>query len=144
MAPTPPVPRSSTEYERATYRKVTWRLMPLLFVCYVFAYVDRVNVGFAKLQMQQDLSMSDAVYGIGAGIFFLGYFIFEIPANMMMQRLGARLWLGPIMILWGAVAVCTMFVGSATSFYVLRFVLGIVESGFFPGVILYLTYWYTR
>ena len=144
MAPTPPTPRSSTEYERATYRKVTWRLMPFLFVCYVFAYMDRVNVGFAKLQMQQDLSMSDAVYGIGAGIFFLGYFIFEIPANMMMQRLGARLWLGPIMILWGLVAACTMFVRSATSFYVLRFVLGIVESGFFPGVILYLTYWYTR
>jgi D-galactonate transporter len=118
--------------------------MPFLFVCYVFAYVDRVNVGFAKLQMQQDLSMSDAVYGVGAGIFFLGYFIFEIPANMMMQRLGARLWLGPIMVLWGLVAACTMFVRSATSFYVLRFVLGIVESGFFPGVILYLTYWYTR
>jgi D-galactonate transporter len=135
---------SSLEYERATYRKVTWRLMPFLFVCYVFAYVDRVNVGFAKLQMQQDLSMSDAVYGVGAGIFFLGYFIFEIPANMMMQRLGARLWLGPIMILWGVVAACTMFVRSATGFYVLRFVLGIVESGFFPGVVLYLTYWYTR
>jgi MFS family permease len=94
--------------------------------------------------MQQDLGMSDAVYGVGAGIFFLGYFIFEIPANMIMQRLGARLWLGPIMILWGLVAVGTMFVRSATSFYVLRFVLGIVESGFFPGVILYLTYWYTR
>jgi len=143
MAPTPPA-KYSAEDEQATYRKVTWRLMPFLFVCYVFAYVDRVNVGFAKLQMQRDLSMSDAVYGIGAGIFFLGYFIFEIPANMMMQRLGARLWLGPIMILWGMVAACTMFVRSATSFYVLRFVLGIVESGFFPGVILYLTYWYTR
>ena len=135
---------SSPEYERATYRKVTRRLIPFLFVCYIFAYVDRVNVGFAKLQMQRDLGMSDAVYGIGAGIFFLGYFIFEIPANLLMQRLGARLWLGPIMILWGAVAVCTMFVASATSFYVLRFVLGIVESGFFPGVILYLTYWYPR
>ena len=133
MAHTPPAPRSSTEYERVTYRKVTWRLMPFLFVCYVFAYVDRVNVGFAKLQMQQDLSMSDAVYGIGAGIFFLGYFIFEIPANMILQRLGARLWLGPIMILWGVVASCTMFVRSATGFYVLRFMLGIVESGFFPG-----------
>ena len=144
MAHTPPAPRSSTEYERVTYRKVTWRLMPFLFACYVFAYVDRVNVGFAKLQMQQDLGMSDAVYGIGAGIFFLGYFIFEIPANMTLQRLGARLWLGPIMILWGLVAACTMFVTSATGFYVLRFMLGIVESGFFPGVILYLTYWYTR
>ena len=143
MAPTPPA-KYSAQDERAAYRKVTWRIMPFLFVCYVFAYMDRVNVGFAKLQMQRDLSMSDAVYGIGAGIFFLGYFIFEIPANMIMQRVGARLWLGPIMILWGVVAACTMFVRSATSFYVLRFVLGIVESGFFPGVILYLTYWYTR
>jgi len=144
MAPKPAAPKSPTEYERATYRKVTWRLMPFLFVCYIFAYVDRVNVGFAKLQMQRDLNMSDAVYGVGAGIFFLGYFIFEIPANMILQRLGARLWLGPIMILWGVVSACTMFVRSATGFYVLRFVLGIVESGFFPGVILYLTYWYTR
>src|SRR5271157_4118055 len=144
MSPTPAAPRSSTEYEQATYRKVTWRLMPFLFVCYIFAYVDRVNVGFAKLQMQRDLNMSDAVYGVGAGIFFLGYFIFEIPANMILQRLGARLWLGPIMVLWGVVSACTMFVRSATGFYVLRFVLGIVESGFFPGVILYLTYWYTR
>jgi D-galactonate transporter len=144
MAPTPAAPKSSAEYERATYRKVTWRLMPFLFVCYIFAYADRVNVGFAKLQMQQDLKMSDAVYGVGAGIFFLGYFIFEIPSNMIMQRLGARFWLGPIMILWGVVSACTMFVRSATSFYVLRFVLGMVESGFFPGVILYLTYWYTR
>jgi D-galactonate transporter len=135
---------AAPESERATYRKVTWRLMPFLFVCYVFAYVDRVNVGFAKLQMQQDLSMSDAIYGVGAGVFFLGYFIFEIPANMIMQRLGARLWLGPIMILWGVISTCTMFVTSATGFYVLRFLLGIAESGFFPGVILYLTYWYTR
>jgi MFS family permease len=94
--------------------------------------------------MQQDLGMSDAVYGVGAGIFFLGYFLFEVPANMVLQRLGARLWLGPIMIVWGLVSASTMFVKSAASFYTLRFVLGIVESGFFPGVILYLTYWYTR
>jgi len=115
--------------------------LPLCLLC--LAYVDRVNVGFAKLQMQQDLSMSDAVYGVGAGIFFLGYFIFEIPANMMMQRLepgSGSAHHGSL----GLVAACTMFVRSATSFYVLRFVLGIVESGFFPGVILYLTYWYTR
>lgn len=130
--------------EEAVYRKITWRLMPFLFLCYVLAYVDRVNVGFAKLQMQQDLAMSDSVYGLGAGIFFLGYFIFEVPANMMMQRIGARLWIGPIMMAWGVVSTCTLFVNGATSFYALRFLLGIVESGFFPGVILYTTYWYTR
>jgi len=117
--------------------------MPYLFLCYVLAYVDRVNVGFAKLQMQQDLGMSDSVYGIGAGIFFIGYFIFEVPANMMLQRIGARLWIGPIMIAWGLVSTCTLFVKGASSYYALRFLLGIVESGFFPGVILYLTYWYT-
>lgn len=118
--------------------------MPFLFLCYVLAYVDRVNVGFAKLQMQQDLGMSDTVYGLGAGIFFIGYFIFEVPANMMLQRIGARRWIGPIMMAWGVVSACTLFVKGATSFYALRFVLGVVESGFFPGVILYLTYWYTQ
>ena len=132
------------DFERRTYSKVTWRLMPYLFLCYVLAYVDRVNVGFAKLQMQQDLGLSDAAYGLGAGIFFLGYFIFEVPANMMLERLGARLWLGPIMIVWGFVSAATMFVQGATSFYVLRFALGAIEAGFFPGVILYLTFWYTR
>lgn len=117
--------------------------MPFLFLCYVLAYVDRVNVGFAKLQMQQALGMSDTVYGIGAGVFFIGYFIFEVPANMILQRIGARLWIGPIMMAWGVVSTCTLFVKGATSYYALRFLLGIVESGFFPGVILYTTYWYT-
>ena len=134
----------SPDFEKATYAKVTRRMMPFLFLCYVLAYVDRVNVSFAKLQMQQDLGMSETIYGIGAGIFFIGYFFFEVPANMIMQRLGARLWLGPIMAVWGIVSAAMMFVTSATNFYVLRFLLGVVESGFFPGVILYLTYWYTR
>lgn len=130
-------------FEAATYRKITWRLMPYLFLCYVLAYVNRVNVGFAKLQMQSDLSMSDTVYGIGAGVFFIGYFFFEVPSNVLMQRLGARRLLGPIMILWGIVSTCTLFVKGELSYYILRFLLGAVESGFFPGVILYLTYWYT-
>ena len=134
----------SSRFEERLYSKVTWRLIPFLFVCYVFAYVDRVNVGFAKLEMQQDLGMSDAVYGAGAGIFFLGYFFFEVPCNMALQKIGAKLWLGPIMIVWGVVSACTMFVKSATGFYAIRFLLGIVESGFFPGVILYLTFWFTR
>jgi len=133
-----------SRFEERLYSKVTWRLIPFLFLCYVFAYVDRVNVGFAKLEMQQDLGMSDAVYGAGAGIFFIGYFFFEVPCNMALQKIGAKLWLGPIMIVWGLVSACTMLVTSATGFYVIRFLLGIVESGFFPGVILYLTFWFTR
>ncbi len=132
------------QHEASVYRKITWRIMPFLFLCYVLAYVDRVNIGFAKLRMQQDLGMSDSVYGLGAGIFFVGYFLFEVPANMMLQRIGARLWIGPIMMAWGVVSACTLFVKGSVSFYALRFLLGIVESGFFPGVILYLTYWYTQ
>ena len=134
---------SAAAFEDATYRKVTWRLMPYLFLCYILAYVDRVNVGFAKLQMQQDLRMSDSVYGLGAGIFFIGYFFFEVPGNLIMQRVGARRWIGPIMMVWGVVSSCTMLVRSSTEFYALRFLLGVVESGFFPAVILYLTFWYT-
>jgi sugar phosphate permease len=126
----------------AVYRKVTGRLIPFLFACYILAYVDRVNVGFAKLQMQSDLKMSDTVYGAGAGLFFIGYFLLEVPANMMLRRLGARRWLGPIMIAWGLVSCATLFVKGAGSFYVLRFLLGVVECGFFPGVMLYLTFWY--
>ena len=132
------------DLETTTYRKVTRRLIPFLFACYILAYVDRVNIGFAKLQMQQDLGMSDTVYGIGAGIFFIGYFLFEVPANMLLERLGARLWLGGLMVLWGAVSCCTIFTRGAASFYAIRMLLGIVESGFFPGVILYMTFWYTR
>jgi sugar phosphate permease len=128
----------------ALYRKVTWRLIPFLFACYILAYVDRVNVGFAKLQMQTDLGMSDTVYGIGAGLFFIGYFLLEVPANLMLRRLGARRWLGPIMIAWGLVSAATIFVKGAASFYVLRFLLGVVECGFFPGVMLYFTFWYPR
>ena len=133
-----------TEFEVQAYRTVTRRVMPLLFLSYILAYIDRVNVGFAKLQMQQDLGMSESVYGLGAGIFFVGYFFFEVPANIFLQKIGAKYWLGSIMILWGCVSAATMFVQSAGSFYVIRFLLGIVESGFFPGVILYLTFWYTR
>lgn len=126
----------------ATYRKVTLRLIPFLFACYILAYLDRVNVGFAKLQMQADLGMSETVYGMGAGLFFIGYFLLEVPANLILRRLGARRWLGPIMIAWGLVSASMMFVTGATTFYVLRFLLGVVESGFFPGVMLYLTFWY--
>jgi sugar phosphate permease len=124
------------------YAKVTWRLVPFLFACYILAYVDRVNVGFAKLQMQSDLGMSETVYGFGAGLFFIGYFLLEVPANLMLRRLGARRWLGPIMIAWGLISSAMIFVHGTTTFYALRFLLGVVECGFFPGVMLYFTFWF--
>jgi D-galactonate transporter len=126
----------------ALYRRVSWRLMPFLFLCFVAAYLDRVNVGFAKLQMLSDLRFSDTVYGVGAGMFFIGYFIFEVPSNLMMTRAGARLWIARIMISWGVISSAMMFTNSVATFYVLRFLLGAAEAGFFPGIILYLTYWY--
>ena len=137
---TPDVPA----IEKAAYRKVTRRLIPFLFLCYILSYVDRVNVGFAKLQMQRDLGMSDTIFGAGMGIFFIGYFLLEVPGNLMLQRVGARRWLGPIMIVWGVVSSLSLFARTPLSFYVLRFLLGVVESGFFPGVVLYLTFWYPR
>lgn len=124
------------------YKRVSWRLMPFLFLCFVAAYLDRVNVGFAKLQMQADLQFSDAVYGAGAGIFFIGYFLFEVPSNLLMTRTGARIWIARIMISWGMISSALMFTNSVATFYVLRFLLGAAEAGFFPGIILYLTYWY--
>ena len=129
-------------FEVATYNKVGWRLIPFLLLCYVVAYLDRVNVGFAKLQMLQDLKFSETVYGLGAGIFFIGYFLFEVPSNVILHRVGARVWIARIMITWGVISAGMMFVESATSFYIMRFLLGVAEAGFFPGIILYLTYWY--
>jgi D-galactonate transporter len=117
--------------------------MPPLFLCYILSFIDRVNVGFAKLQMQRDLGMSDTVFGAGMGIFFIGYFFFEVPSNMILRKIGARRWIGPIMIVWGFVSSAFLFVKSPMTFYAMRFLLGIVESGFFPGIILYLTFWYT-
>ena len=133
----------SPEFEKTTYRKVTLRIIPFLILCFIIAYVDRVNVGFAKLGMQKDLGMSDAVYGMGAGIFFIGYFFFEVPSNIALQRFGARKWIAPIMIIWGFISSCTMFTMNAIYFYIIRFILGLFEAGFFPGVILYLTFWYS-
>jgi len=126
----------------AVYRKVAVRLIPLLFLCYIAAYLDRVNVAFAKLQMQQALQISDSVYGVGAGIFFLGYFIFEIPSNVMLHRVGAGRWIARIMVSWAVLSAAMVFVNSALSFYIVRFLLGVAEAGFFPGIILYLTYWF--
>src|SRR6185312_4485337 len=129
---------------RATdvYTKVTWRLVPLLFVCYVLSYLDRINVGFAQLQMKSDLGFSDAIYGLGAGIFFVGYFLFEVPSNLLLEKIGARKTITRIMVIWGLVSACMAFVHAPWAFYVLRFLLGVFEAGFFPGIILYFTYWY--
>jgi len=136
----------SSSGERETVSTVTWHLIPFLFLCYIIAYIDRINVGFAGLQLQRafgvDASRYYVIYGWGAGLFFIGYFLFEVPSNLALQRIGARLWIARIMIVWGVVASAMMFVKSPASFYVMRFLLGAAEAGFFPGVILYLTYWY--
>ena len=131
-----------TRLEAKTYAKVDWRLIPFLFLCYILAYLDRVNVGFAKLQMMKDLSLSDAAFGAGAGIFFVGYFFFEVPSNILLKKFGARAWIARIMISWGIISSAMMFVGGEWSFYGMRFLLGIAEAGFFPGIIFYLTLWY--
>ncbi|PMS37390.1 D-galactonate transporter [Trinickia symbiotica] len=128
--------------EAGTYAKVAWRLIPFLFFCYLCAYLDRINVSFAKLQMLQDLGMSDAVYGLGAGIFFVGYLLFEVPSNLVLLKVGARRWIARIMVTWGLISAAMMFVSTPTQFYVVRFLLGVAEAGFFPAILLYLTYWF--
>ena len=147
----------SAVFAKATFDKVASRLVPFLFVCYIVAFLDRVNVGFAKLQMANDLMFTDAIYGFGAGIFFIGYFIFEVPSNIILEKVGARMWIARIMITWGIISSAFMFTddiywGSIATwfnctdaeftFYVFRFLLGACEAGFFPGIILYLTYWF--
>lgn len=124
------------------YRKLDRRLLPFLITLYVIAYIDRINIGFAKLTMSEQLGFSDSVYGVGAGIFFLGYFLFEIPSNLILQRVGAKLWIARIMIIWGLLSAMMAFVTTPLQFYTVRFLLGVGEAGFFPGIILYLTYWY--
>ena len=128
--------------ESLLYSRVTRRLIALLFCCYVAAYLDRVNISFAKLQMLSDLHFSQTVYGLGAGIFFIGYFIFEVPSNIILHKVGARLWIARVMLTWAVVSASMVFVKTASLFYILRFLLGVAEAGFFPGVILYLTYWF--
>src|SRR6266699_6623067 len=139
VAPTGgPVEESSV----VTLRKVTWRLIPFLFLLYVIAWLDRVNVGFAGLEMNADLGFSSTVFGFGSGIFFLGYCLFEIPSNIILERVGARLWIARIMVTWGLISAGLMFVRTPAMFYLLRFLLGVAEAGFFPGVVYYLSLWY--
>jgi len=137
--------------ERSTYNKIFWRTVPLFFLCYVVSYLDRVNIGFAKLQMLGDLRLSDNVYALGASILFWGYVLFEMPSNLILHKVGARRWIARIMVSWGIVSILIMFIeplgrlfhtGSATMFYVLRFLLGVCEAGFFPGVVFYLNRWF--
>jgi D-galactonate transporter len=133
---------SAASNVEAVYVKIAKRIIPFLFLLFVMAWLDRVNVGFAKLQMVKDLGFSEAVYGFGAGIFFLGYLLFEIPSNLLLERIGARKTFARITILWGITSIATMLVKTATWFYILRFLLGAFEAGLYPGVILYLTYWF--
>ena len=133
---------SEISFEARTYRKVDLRIVPFLFLCYILAYLDRVNVGFAKLQMLKALSLSDAAFATGAGIFFIGYFFFEVPSNIALKKFGARKWIARIMVSWGIVSACMIFIKGVASFYFLRCLLGFAEAGFFPGVIYYLTLWY--
>lgn len=134
-------PARSLLRERA-YRSITWRLVPFLVALFILAWLDRVNVGFAKLHMLDDLGFSEAVYGLGAGIFFIGYFLFEVPSNLLLERIGARRTLARITICWGLISTALFLVTTPMQFYVLRFLLGVFEAGFFPGVVLYLTYWF--
>ncbi|TPS30695.1 MFS transporter [Acinetobacter baumannii] len=131
-----------TTVRKSAYRKIAFRLMPFLMLCYFCAYLDRVNVGFAKLQMMSDLQFSEAVYGLGAGIFFIGYFLCEVPSNIVLHKVGARRWIARIMITWGILSGCFAFVQTEWQFYTLRFLLGVAEAGLVPGLLLYLTYWF--
>jgi ACS family tartrate transporter-like MFS transporter len=133
---------SVAEAERAVIRKVAVRLLPFLTFLYIIAYLDRVNVGFAALTMNQDIGLSNTAYGFGAGVFFIGYLLFELPSNLALQRFGARRWIARIMLSWGVVSMAMIYVEGPWSFYALRFLLGVTEAGFFPGIILYLTYWF--
>ena len=133
-----------SDIERVTMRRVTWRIIPFLMVCYFIAFVDRVNAGFAALQMNKDIGLSAAAFGLGGGLFYITYVLFEVPSNIAMEKVGARIWIARILVTWGLVSACMAFVIGPWSFYAVRMLLGAAEAGFFPGVILYLTYWFPR
>src|SRR5690554_6667712 len=128
--------------ETQLYRKLAWRLLPPLYIIYILAYLDRMCVGFAQLQMKDALQFSDTVYGFGAGIFFVGYMLFEIPSNLILEKVGAKIWLTRIMITWGLLCCAMVFIETPQGFYILRFLLGLAEAGSFPGMILYFSYWF--
>jgi MFS transporter, ACS family, tartrate transporter len=133
---------AEAQIEREAIRKISWRLLPLVVAAYCVAYIDRSNVSFARLTMNEDLGLTETIYGLGAGIFFIGYFIFEIPSNLILEKVGARIWIARIMFTWGVISAAAALATGPTSFLVIRFLLGAAEAGFFPGIILYFTYWY--
>ncbi|MEY3059898.1 MAG: hypothetical protein RL000_1250 [Bacteroidota bacterium] len=135
---------NSSVIKDAVYKKIAWRLMPVLFLSYIFAYLDRVNIGFAKLGMKEESWFNDEVFAMASGIFFIGYFIFEVPGNILMHRIGARIWITRIMLTWGVISGLCAISSSAQMFYWIRFLLGVAEAGFFPAIILYLTYWFPQ
>ena len=137
-----PQPDTTTPLQRQAMKKAAWRLIPLLALAYFFNYLDRTSVGYAALQMTDHLGLTAAQFGLGAGIMFVGYCLCEVPSNLAMYRFGARIWIARIMITWGLVAAATAFVVGPYSFYVIRFLLGVAEAGFFPGVIFFLTLWF--
>lgn len=128
--------------EQAIIRKVTWRIIPFVFLLYIVSYLDRANIGYAALQMNAELALSSEVFGFVSGIFFIGYFLFEVPSNLLLDRFGARVWIARILVTWGVIAAATAFAQTAMHLYILRFLLGVAEAGFFPGIIVYLTYWF--
>jgi ACS family tartrate transporter-like MFS transporter len=128
--------------EKALVRKIALRIIPFVFVLYIISYIDRANIGYAALQMNKELALSSEAFGVVSGIFFIGYFLFEVPSNVMLNRFGARIWIARILLSWGALVFASAFVHNATQLYVLRFLLGVAEAGFFPGIIVYLTYWF--
>src|SRR5215469_16195076 len=135
---------ASSLIEAATIRKLRFRLLPFLFALYVVAFLDRVNIGFAALTMNRELAITSQQFGLAAGIFFWGYLLFEVPSNLILHRIGARIWIARILITWGAVATLTGFVQSANQLYIARFMLGLAEAGYFPGIVLYLGYWFRQ
>jgi MFS transporter, ACS family, tartrate transporter len=128
--------------EKAIVRKITWRIIPFVFFLYIISYLDRANIGYAALQMNAELSLTSEAFGFISGIFFIGYFIFEVPSNVMLNKYGARVWIARILVSWGLLATLSAFVQNSTQLYILRFLLGVAEAGFFPGIIVYLTYWF--
>jgi ACS family tartrate transporter-like MFS transporter len=130
--------------EGALVRKIRWKIIPFVFILYVISYLDRANIGYAALQMNKELALSSEAFGLVSGIFFIGYFAFEVPSNIALNRFGARIWIARILLTWGAISLACGFVQSATQLYVLRFLLGVAEAGFFPGIIVYLTYWFRQ
>ena len=138
----PALDATSEHLESAVISRLMWRLMPFLFLLYIVAYLDRINVGFGILQMRDQLGLSDRVYGRAAGIFFAGYFFFQLPSNLLLEKFGVRRWITGIMVLWGVISCLMIFIRGPHSFYAMRFLLGAAEAGFFPGIILYMKRWF--